>query len=107
MQQEQGEQKDPEVLIVREAEMPSITGLSTSSIRNRIKPGSPWFDPSFPVPVRLGGDGRRYAIGWYRHEVDRWVKTRPRVVVAHQHDKPRKAAKYLQKQVNGGTGFRL
>ncbi len=106
-QQVQRQQEEQDIRIVRETEMPSITGLSTSSIRNRIKRGSPWFDPSFPLPVRLGGDGRRVAIGWYRHEVNGWVKARQRVLDAHQLDKGPKATKRLRPLPYEDTGFRL
>lgn len=104
MQQEEEEQR---TRIVRESDMPSITGLSPSSIRNRINRNSPWFDPEFPLPVRLGGDGRRCAIGWLWHEVDEWVKTRPRIFVLHQLGKPPKAFKCPPKRASGKKPFRL
>lgn len=50
----------------RVARMPEtcvILGLSSSSVRNRLKVGGRWYDPAFPKPIRLGS-GRRCAIGW-------------------------------------------
>lgn len=49
--------------IARLPETCSIVGVSSSTVRNRLKEGGKWYDPDFPKPTRLG-TGKRCAIGW-------------------------------------------
>ena len=51
------------VKILRRRQVERRTGLSRSSIYERIKLGS------FPAPIRLGGR----AVGWLEIEVDGWL----------------------------------
>lgn len=58
-------------------EASAITGLSESSIRNRLNPDSPYFDSTFPRPRRLGS-GKRSAVRFVRGELYAWVAQRPK-----------------------------
>lgn len=58
-------------------EASAITGLSESSIRNRLNRGSPYFDPTFPRPRRLGS-GKRSAVRFVRGELYAWVAQMPK-----------------------------
>lgn len=52
------------------------TGLSTSTIYDRMNPDSPRYAPDFPKSFSLGGK----AVGWNEDEVDAWLlscKTTP------------------------------
>lgn len=53
------------------------TGLSASSLYNRMNPRSKYYDPSFPKRVRLGvSSSVRGAVAWESDEIEAWVKTR-------------------------------
>ena len=56
--------------ILRIAEVLKATGLSRSTICQRINDGE------FPPPVRLGGTRSR-AVGWRHQEVHDWIASRP------------------------------
>ena len=45
-------------------------GLSGAHIYNKINPRSPWFDPDFPKPIRLGSR----SMGWLSVEIDAWLR---------------------------------
>jgi|TARA_R100000935_G_C2785438_1_gene143547 prophage regulatory protein len=45
------------------------TGLSRSTIYNKIKSDSKYFDPTFPNQIRLGGG----AVAWIECEVEDWM----------------------------------
>ena len=47
------------------------TGLSRSSIYNRLNESSPYWDPTFPKPVKIG----MRAVAWREHEIDAWIKS--------------------------------
>jgi prophage regulatory protein len=51
--------------ILRRKQVEARTGLSRSTIYNRIKSGS------FPTPVSLG----TRAVGWIESEIDAWLNT--------------------------------
>lgn len=46
------------------------TGLSRSTIYNKLKMGSKYFDPTFPNQIKLGGG----AVAWIEHEIDDWME---------------------------------
>ncbi len=48
------------------------TGLSRSTIYNKLNPKSPHYDSSFPKPIKLGAR----SIGFYAHEVQAWILSR-------------------------------
>ena len=57
--------------------MPAVqarTGLSRSTIYDRINPNSKRFDPAFPKPISLDGGGGGRAIGFVESEVDDYLK---------------------------------
>ncbi|TAN53127.1 MAG: AlpA family phage regulatory protein [Methylococcaceae bacterium] len=48
---------------------------------DRLNPKSPYYDPSFPKPIKLGS-GENPPVGWLEHEADDWIsaqaaKSRP------------------------------
>lgn len=47
------------------------TGLSRSSIYNRLKVDSKYHDPTFPGQIRIGGG----AVAWIEFEIDAWMKS--------------------------------
>ena len=49
-----------------------LTGLSRSTIYDKINPASPRHDPLFPRKVGLGAR----AVGWYMQEVEQWLQAR-------------------------------
>ncbi|MBZ0090957.1 MAG: AlpA family phage regulatory protein [Sulfuricellaceae bacterium] len=55
--------------ILRRREVERRTGLSRTSLYERIAAGT------FPRPVNLGGG---QSVGWYEHEVETWISSLPR-----------------------------
>lgn len=71
--------------ILRIDEVAQRTGLSESTVRNRVAPESLWFDPQFPKAVDLGNSADvRVAFGWRSTDIDEWIDTRPKHKVSHQ-----------------------
>lgn len=64
----------PNLTILRRKQVEARTGLSRSTIYEKINPRSPRYDPTFPKQVRLGND----AVGWVEAEINRWIATRIR-----------------------------
>ena len=58
--------------ILRLGQLCAQIGLSRSSIYNKIKKGSPYFDETFPKPFKLGAS----AIGWDAAQVEAWKNSR-------------------------------
>ncbi len=58
--------------IVRRKQVEALTGLSRSTIYDRLNPKSPRYDPAFPQPVSLGAR----AIGFVLGEVEAWLAAR-------------------------------
>jgi prophage regulatory protein len=61
-----------ESTILRRREVEQITGLSRSSIYERMNIRSRYYDPDFPKPVRLG----QRAVGWRASEIAAWIDSR-------------------------------
>lgn len=59
-------------MILRLKQVMERTGLSRSTIYDRMNPNSPRHDPSFPRQLSLGGD----AVGWVESAIDNWVQSR-------------------------------
>jgi prophage regulatory protein len=57
------------LVILRRRQLEGRTGLSRSTIYDRLDPKSPRYDPLFPRPIKLGGS----AIGFVESEVDAWI----------------------------------
>lgn len=47
-------------------------GLSKSAIYQKNDPDSPYFDPTFPKPVKLGGR----AVAWSSDAVNGWMESK-------------------------------
>ena len=61
------EEKSPR-RIIRDKEVSERTGKSRVQRWRDVRAGK------FPAPIQLGPN----SIGWYEHEVERWLETRPR-----------------------------
>ncbi len=61
------EEKSPR-RIIRDKEVSKRTGKSRVQRWRDVRAGK------FPAPIQLGPN----SIGWYEHEVERWLETRPR-----------------------------
>jgi prophage regulatory protein len=59
--------------ILRRRALEVRLGLSRSTIYDKINPGSPRYDATFPKPVRLGNGS---AVGWIEGEVEVWLRSR-------------------------------
>lgn len=64
--------------------MENLSVLREPAVRARLSVGKTklwemWRSGQFPAPIRLG-TGR--AVGWYSHEVDQWLASRPRAGTA-------------------------
>lgn len=56
--------------ILRRKKVEKRTGLSKSTIYDRLDIHSPRYDPDFPKPVHLGG----HAVGWIESEIEAWLE---------------------------------
>lgn len=59
----------PEI-ILRRSDVERRTGLSRSTIYDKINPSSPRYEEAFPKPIRLGAGS---AVGWLESEVQAWL----------------------------------
>ena len=75
MSSERNNTPPPSVLRMRQLSI--FTGMCRSKIYLLLNPNSPYHDPAFPRPIRLGG-GKRGAVGWLSVEVQNWLSSRPR-----------------------------
>lgn len=57
---------------LRMKELAEYVGLAESTLWERIKEDSKYYDPDFPKKIRLGSG----SVGWDSEEVDRWLKNR-------------------------------
>jgi prophage regulatory protein len=55
--------------IIRLADVKAITGLSRSTIYDRMNSKSRRFDSSFPQKIKLGAR----AVGWLKGDIDAWL----------------------------------
>lgn len=63
------------IKIIKGTEVSRRFCIGRTALYEKCKPGSPYYDPSFPLPVALGNR----AVGWYEHELEQWARNRPRV----------------------------
>ncbi len=56
--------------ILRFPQVTTRTGLSRSTIYNRLDPSHKTYDPTFPKPISLGPR----LVGWSSEEVDQWIE---------------------------------
>jgi prophage regulatory protein len=61
--------------ILKKPEVRQKCGLGNTALHEKGNPNSRYYDPTFPAPVALGGR----AVGYYEHEIDAWLASRPRV----------------------------
>lgn len=66
---------DTELRVIRINALRVMLGLSKSTIYERIKPTSKWFDPEFPKPFKIGG----YAVGWDLRDVRAFIELKKQV----------------------------
>lgn len=59
--------------IIRLPELLERTGLSKSTVYDRLDVSSPRHDPHFPRPMKLGIT-KNSAVGWSDEAVDTWIK---------------------------------
>lgn len=59
--------------ILRRRDLEARLKLSRSTIYDKINPGSPRYDATFPRPIRLGNGS---AVGWIESEVEIWLRSR-------------------------------
>lgn len=58
--------------ILRRPEVEMRTGISRSTIYEKINSKSAYYDASFPKPVRLGPK----SVGWKESEIQNWISSR-------------------------------
>lgn len=58
------------IQIIRRRRLETRVGLTRSTIYDKINPKSSRYDPTFPKPIRLGGN----SVGWIASEVDAWLE---------------------------------
>lgn len=62
--------------IIRLKQVIALTGLSRSTIYDRINPKSKRYDASFPKSIKLGSALQVGAVGWIESEIQAWIKQR-------------------------------
>lgn len=58
--------------ILRRKQVEARTGLSRTTIYDKLNPKSPRHDPAFPKPISLGVG----AVGWVEAEITAWIESR-------------------------------
>lgn len=64
------------IRLLRRREVEQLLGLSRSCIYDKMLSSSPRYDPTFPVPIRIGS----HAVAWIYGELERWLSSRVRTV---------------------------
>lgn len=64
--------------ILRLKQLKEKTGLSGSSVYNKLNPRSKYYDETFPKPIRLGATSISGSVGWIESEIEAWLASRPR-----------------------------
>ena len=64
--------------ILRLSQVIERTGLSRSTIYDRMNPKSKRHDSSFPQPIKLNGNSTSStgAVGWLESSIDEWIEQR-------------------------------
>lgn len=58
--------------ILRRKEVEQISGLSRSTIYDKMNPKSSRYDKDFPRPIKLSLN----AVGWFEKDICTWLETR-------------------------------
>lgn len=66
------EQTTKPTIILRRNAVEARTGLSRSTIYDKLSKTSARFDPTFPRPIHLGLN----AVGWVEAEIENWLQAR-------------------------------
>ncbi|MCO8069373.1 AlpA family transcriptional regulator [Acinetobacter lwoffii] len=61
-----------DLTILKRKQVEYKTGLSRSTIYDKMNPKSPRYDKDFPKPVKLSLN----AVGWFEQDILTWLKTR-------------------------------
>lgn len=62
--------RQPVLVMLRLKQVIERTGLSRSTIYNRIDPKSMQYDPAFPKQIKLGNG----AVAWVESEINTWLE---------------------------------
>jgi prophage regulatory protein len=65
-------QTTPTKRIIKLPELKNQTGLSRSTVYDKLNPKSPRYDATFCKPIKLGAR----AIGFHESEVQAWIESR-------------------------------
>jgi prophage regulatory protein len=60
--------------IIRPKELKSAVGIGRTLCYSKINPKSKFYDPTFPLPIKLG----ERAVGWKLDELRAWLESRAR-----------------------------
>lgn len=60
------------IRILRMTELTVMLGISRSSIYEKLNPRSKYYDPDFPKPIKLGAS----SVGWQYASVEKWLTSR-------------------------------
>lgn len=58
--------------ILRLPEVRKRTGISRAAVYQKNDPNSPYFDPTFPKPVKLGAR----SVGWSSEKIQIWIDSK-------------------------------
>jgi prophage regulatory protein len=64
----------PTQTIIRLKQVIALTGLSHSTIYDRMNPKSKRYDASFPKSIKLGAALQAGAVGWIESEIQAWIQ---------------------------------
>ena len=56
--------------VLRIRQVQERTGLSRSTIYDRLNPESPRYDSVFPKPMKIGAS----AVGWLESSINKWIE---------------------------------
>ncbi|HEK2030643.1 TPA: AlpA family phage regulatory protein [Proteus mirabilis] len=72
IQNENVNQSNLPLRILRMTELTVMLGISRSSIYEKLNPRSKYYDPDFPKPIKLGAS----SVGWQYASVEKWLASR-------------------------------
>ncbi|MGE4316759.1 helix-turn-helix transcriptional regulator [Acinetobacter sp.] len=63
------QEQSKDLKILRLPAVTDISGLSRSTIYEKLNPRSRRYDKDFPTPIKIGVS----AVGWLQHEIEAWL----------------------------------